>query len=477
MLRPGHMVALSALALLTLGVVMVNSALMSVGTPGITPASVLASAPTVHMFMAMAAMGLAAWLSPRLLLRPLLALEWRQRGLPLPAAAHRGHARNGWGLLSLWVALGAVLGALAVVYIPGLGREVNGSARWIKLPLPGPLGVTAQPSEVAKWAMVPIVAAYAAAMGPAIRRPLSGLLPILAAVGLVCGVIVLEDLGTAVLIAGVAGFVLLAAGARWWHFAIASVPGLLGVVAAVIQNPYRLGRITTWLDPYQDPDGDGYHIIQSLVAVSHGGLSGRGLGHGLQKFAYLPEDDTDFLFAIIAEELGLAGALVVGSLYLAMLAAGSLIVRSQPSRALGLLGLGVMATVAFQALINMGVVTGLLPTKGIALPLLSSGGTGWILTAAMLGVLIATAGAPARAGVPRPRGPAPFTPTPTPAAPPPTSENPSPNAGAIARANAGPAPHAVALPPQPLPEPKLAPTAADLSARGTLWSLAPEPRA
>lgn len=461
MLHPGHMVALSALALLTLGVVMVNSALMSVGTPGITPASVLASAPTVHMILAMLAMGLAARLAPRLLLRPLVALEARH--LAHAPATHDLH-RNGWSLWWLWVALGAVMAVLAVVYAPGLGRVVNGSARWIKIPL---LGVTAQPSEVAKWAMVPIVAAYAAAIGPAIRRPLSGLLPVLAAVGLVCAVIVLEDLGTAVLIAAVAGFVLLAAGARWWHFALASVPGLLGVAAAVIQNPYRLGRITTWLDPYQDPDGDGYHIIQSLVAVAHGGLSGRGLGHGLQKFAYLPEDDTDFLFAIIAEELGLAGALAVGSLYLAMLAAACLIVRAQPSRALGLLGLGVMATVAFQALINMGVVTGLLPTKGIALPLLSSGGTGWVLTAAMLGVLIAIGATPARASRSAPAN------TPAPAhrrdrAPqnltPPHPTDPY-------------APAPVVHAPNPLPEPKLAHAAADLSSADTLWSLTTEPRA
>src|SRR6185436_16902775 len=157
----------------------------------------------------------------------------------------------------------------------------------------------------------------------------------------------------------------------------------VGVIALIVANPYRIKRIETFVDPYLQPQKDGYHMIQSMLAVSGG------QGFGIQKFGYLPEDTTDFLFAIICEELGIFGALLVAGLYTALLWAGFSIVRRQPSPMLKLLGLGVLSTVGLQALINLAVVTGIGPTKGIALPLVSSGGTGWILTASSLGMLIA----------------------------------------------------------------------------------------
>jgi cell division protein FtsW len=163
----------------------------------------------------------------------------------------------------------------------------------------------------------------------------------------------------------------------------------LAFAGAVVANPYRLTRLETFLNPYKDPEGSGYHMIQSMLAVHNGELTGRGLGHGMQKFGYLPEDQTDFLFAIICEETGLAGAALVALLYAGILWAGLSIIRKQPAPFLKLIAVGVLATLGLQALINLAVVTGLGPTKGIALPLLSAGGTGWILTSACLGTLIA----------------------------------------------------------------------------------------
>jgi cell division protein FtsW len=154
-------------------------------------------------------------------------------------------------------------------------------------------------------------------------------------------------------------------------------------------SEYRVKRIMAFVDPYADPQGIGYHTIQSLVAVAGGEGFGRGLGHGLQKFGYLPEDRTDFLFAIICEELGIAGAALVITLFLTLLFASLAVAARERSPLLRLFTLGVIATVCLQAIINLAVVTGLAPTKGIALPLLSSGGTGWILTAFSLGLLIA----------------------------------------------------------------------------------------
>jgi cell division protein FtsW len=156
----------------------------------------------------------------------------------------------------------------------------------------------------------------------------------------------------------------------------------------VIQSPYRLQRLMAYLDPYQDPQGIGYHIIQSMSAVAGGGIAGRGLGNGVRKFGYLPEDTTDFIFAIICEELGVFGAAFVLFLYAALLLSAFLVVRRMAHPFLRLLGTGVMLTIGLQAAINIAVVSGVAPTKGIALPLLSHGGTGWVLTAFSIGLLV-----------------------------------------------------------------------------------------
>jgi len=206
--------------------------------------------------------------------------------------------------------------------------------------------------------------------------------------GVACALIATEDLGTAVLIGMVAVIVLLAGGAKLWHTALLAPPAAVAVGAALLSSPYRVDRLRAFLDPYQDAQGIGYHMIQSMAAVAGGGLAGRGLGNGVQKFGYLPEDTTDFIFAIICEELGLIGAVVVVCLYAGLLLCGLAIIRRAPDSFSRLLGLGILATIGLQALINMAVVTGLAPTKGIALPLLSSGGTGWALTAFCVGLLV-----------------------------------------------------------------------------------------
>jgi cell division protein FtsW len=314
--------------------------------------------------------------------------------LPIGRLAAIGPAAPGGkgidrSVLLLGLAVVACVAVVATAYIPGLSREVNGSRRWVSLPLPGLRAISVQPSEIVKWGLVLVMAVYGAMAGARMRNFFLGLTPALIAAALVAGAVAKEDLGTGVLIAAVAGVMLLAAGARLWHFLVFIPPLAAGAVVLIVTNPYRLTRIETFLDPYMQPQGSGYHMIQSMLAVSGGEGFGRGLGYGLQKFGYLPEDTTDFLFAIICEELGIAGAAVVIFLYIAMLWAGLAIVKRQTSVVLKLLGLGIISTVGLQALINLAVVTGLGPTKGIALPLVSSGGTGWILTAASLGLLVA----------------------------------------------------------------------------------------
>ncbi len=395
MLRPGHIIILCALALLTLGVVMVNSALMTVAPvdgdgnhlPGITAETILTSRSTVYMALALAAMAVCTALPIRRLSR--LATERVTRNTPAHTPTHTQlpgvgtpNDRTGFGVLAVCV-LG-LLAVLATVYLPVIGHSVNGSARWVRLG-----GFSFQPSEIVKWAMVALIAWYCtvrAAQMPSFWR---GLVPVLVAVGVVCAAGVKEDLGTGVLIAGACGLMLLAAGARFWHLAAFVPLGLAGIAAAIVTSDYRTRRILAFLDPFADPQDTGYHIIQSMAAIAGGGGAGRGLGHGFQKFGYLPEDHTDFLFAIVCEELGIAGAALVLGLYVILIFVGLGVVRRETDRLLKLLGLGVMLTISLQAVINLFVVTGMAPTKGIALPLMSSGGTGWILTAACLGLIAA----------------------------------------------------------------------------------------
>jgi cell division protein FtsW len=380
MLRAGHAVALIVLALLTIGVVMVNSADMRVAlvsdggrAPEMTATSILLSKPTIYMGLALAAMTLGSLVPVRMLASGIRPADDTARALRV-------------------LALGAVAMILvcALVYVPGLSREINGARRWLRLSLPG-LGDTlsVQPSEIAKWAMVGLMAWYGAARAPHLHRFWTGLVPALAVVGVVCAFIVMEDLGTGALIAAVAGVVLLAAGARLWHFMLFLPFAAGGLAYAIITSDYRMKRIMAFSDPYADPEGIGYHTIQSLVAIANGEGFGRGLGHGLQKFGYLPEARTDFMFSIICEELGIAGAALVCSLFAALAFAGMAVMRRERDPFLRLAVLGAVSTVLLQAVINLLVVTGLAPTKGIALPLLSSGGTGWILTSLCMGLVIA----------------------------------------------------------------------------------------
>ena len=388
MIRNGHVVMLCALVLLTIGVVMVQSAGMSVrpispdmdptaaaAVSGVTIKSLLTSRTSLYLVVAVGAMLLASRLPVRRLADRVERVVWFRPAGDL-------------GVLVIGALL--LIGMLLLVYVPGIARVQNGSARWITLHLPGFESV--QPSEIAKWAIIALVAWYGARLGSyrehKLKRFFSGLMPVCLCVGAVAAVVILEDLGTGALMVFAAGVVLLAAGARWVHFGMFIPPVLVGLVGAIIAAPYRVVRITSFLDPYADPAGAGYHMIQSISTVAGGGIFGRGLGNGLQKFGYLPEDTTDFLFAVVCEELGLIGAVIVVVAYAGIVWAATTIAMREKSMLLKLMILGITSTFAIQALINLVVVTGLGPTKGIALPLMSSGGTGWIMTAFMLGLIV-----------------------------------------------------------------------------------------
>ncbi|ADY55009.1 cell division-specific peptidoglycan biosynthesis regulator FtsW [Syntrophobotulus glycolicus DSM 8271] len=291
-----------------------------------------------------------------------------------------------WKLLYNWAKpiLYVALFLLILVKVPGIGRNVNGAVRWIGL---GPLSI--QPSEVIKLAMILIVARLLSAHPHQIGRFKNGIMPVLLLLGLVCLLIMLQpDLGTTLVIAAATFFMLIAAGARAGHIAALGSAGLLMVVAAIAAAPYRMRRIFAFIDPWADPSGKGYQTIQSLLALGPGGLFGLGLGQSRQKFLYLPENHTDFIFAMIGEELGFIGATIVVGLFFIVVWRGFRTAMYAPNPFLALMAVGLTSLIGIQAMINMGVVSGILPVTGITLPFLSYGGTSLVFTMLGAGLLL-----------------------------------------------------------------------------------------
>jgi len=216
--------------------------------------------------------------------------------------------------------------------------------------------------------------------------------------GVVCGLVVLADFGTAALIAVVAVLLSVAAGWRWWFPVLLAAPGAAGFYATVVRVPYRWARIQVWLDPWRYYEGAGWHVCQSLMAIGRGGLWGVGPGAGVQKL-YIPENTTDFVFAVVCEEMGMMGGLLVIGLFAVLLWRGTRIVARAPDRFGFLLATGILLVIVLQAMMNVGVVTGALPAKGISLPLVSYGGSGLAVMGLAVGLLASVGRA---GGMPRP---------------------------------------------------------------------------
>ncbi len=285
-----------------------------------------------------------------------------------------------WLLLASTVLVGLTL-------VPGIGSELNGARRW----LPLGLGLSFQPSELAKIALVLWLAERFGSGRRDIRNFWTGLLPAGVVVAVVCGLIALEDFGTAALM-GVASLgVLTVAGMHWVYFGGLVGAAALGVYGLIMMEPYRLERIRSFQNIWADARGRGYQPVQSLLAIAAGGWTGVGFGQGIQKFGYLPETPSDFIFALVCEELGFLGAMVVIVLFAVIVWQGACVVYTCRDNFARLAAFGIAATVGMQAAMNIAVVTVLVPTKGISLPLVSAGGTSLIVTAASIGILASIA--------------------------------------------------------------------------------------
>ncbi len=281
----------------------------------------------------------------------------------------------------IWGGLGVVgLLLLAVLFAP----SVNGSHRWFNL---GGLGI--QPSELAKVAAIFFTALTLDRRMHRINDVKYALAPIALIVGGLAGLILIEpDFGTSAALSAVVAAMVVAAGLSYRYiFGLASVL-LPGAYLILISEPYRWRRIVAFLDPEADPLHDGYHLLQSFIAVGSGGWLGRGLMGGIQKLFYLPEPQTDFIFAVIGEELGLVGATFVVVCFGVIAWRGLRAATTAPDRFGAFLALGITTMVVAQALVNVSVVLGLVPTKGIPLPLVSNGGSSLLVNLASIGVLL-----------------------------------------------------------------------------------------
>ncbi|HUC93134.1 MAG TPA: stage V sporulation protein E [Paenibacillus sp.] len=275
-------------------------------------------------------------------------------------------------------------GLLLIVLIPGIGVVRGGARSWLGI---SSFGI--QPSEFMKLAMIIFLAKYLSDKQQAIVSFTKGLLPPLAIMGTAFGLIMLQpDLGTGAVMVGASLLVIYTAGARMAHLGSLALVGVAGLVGLILAAPYRLQRITAFLDPWQDPLGAGYQAIQSLYAIGPGGLIGLGLGMSRQKYSYLPEPQTDFIFSIVSEELGFIGGATLILLFLVLVWRGLRTAITAPDTFGSLLAVGIIGIVAVQVFINIGVVIGMLPVTGITLPLVSYGGSSLTLLLTALGILL-----------------------------------------------------------------------------------------
>ncbi|MEK8131926.1 putative lipid II flippase FtsW [Paenibacillus filicis] len=291
-----------------------------------------------------------------------------------------------------WVAPFLTLAIVLLMLVPIIGIEINRAKSWLNL---GPLG-TFQPTEFAKLAVIMYLASLISKKGDKIQDFKRGLVPPLLVVGFICLLIMQQpDLGSTMILVMGAALVIIVGGASFKHIATLGIGGFMAMcVIAIVYflktngESYRVGRFTTYLNPFADAKGEGYQIVQSLFAFGHGGLTGAGFGQSIQKLHYLPLAYNDFIFAVIGEELGFIGTSLFLLVYLLFLLRG-LIVALRCQELFGMLtGVGIVGMIGIQAFINVGGVTNTIPMTGVTLPLISYGGTSIMMTLMSLGILL-----------------------------------------------------------------------------------------
>ena len=287
-----------------------------------------------------------------------------------------------WRKLAVPILLACLL-LLVMVLIPGIGGKAGGASRWLKLP-----GFNLQPSEMAKMALIMYMAYSLDKKQEKVKNFAYGIIPYMVILAILIGCLAMQpDIGGALTLVAVAFSMLFAAGTRLSHI-LSMVLLALPLLAYKLSRGYHRGRMEAWTNPWSDPDGKGFQIIQSWLALGSGGVFGQGLGEGKQKLFYLPEAHTDFILSVVGEEFGFMGVIVIVVMFF-LLVQRALRIAMAAQDAFGrYLALGIAMLFGIQATVNMGVVTGLLPTKGLALPFISYGGSSLLINLFAVGILI-----------------------------------------------------------------------------------------
>lgn len=290
---------------------------------------------------------------------------------------------DGW-----WSGLPALVATvlLVLVLVPGIGQVRLGAARSLPLPIGG-ASLGFQPSELAKLALVLWLAALLTRPNVDVRSLWRGYAPALASAGVLIGLTAIEDFGTAALMGVITMALLYLAGARWTHLLGTALLGCAAGALLILRESYRVKRLVTFFAENPDPAAEGYQVNQSLIAIGSGSWWGVGLGNGIQKYDYLPQDNNDFILAVLCEELGVAGGIAVILLFLVLLWRGWLISARAGEPFGRLVAAGITLLLCLQAAFNIGVVTNSVPTKGISLPFVSAGGSGVVVLGLAAGVL------------------------------------------------------------------------------------------
>lgn len=273
---------------------------------------------------------------------------------------------------------------LALVLVPGIGANVGGASRWIRMP-----GFNIQPSELAKLGLVIYMAHSLTKKGQKVKNFKLGFIPYMLVLALLLALLLAQpDMGSSITLAAIAVIMLLMAGTRISYILSVILISAPFLYYGIMHKAYRRKRILAFLNPWEDPERSGYQIIQSWIGVGSGGPFGKGLGQSMQKLFFLPEAHTDFIFAVIGEELGFVGVVVVATMFLVLVLKGFRTALTASDEFGRNLAFGITLLLGSQAFINMMVVLGMLPTKGLALPMLSYGGTSLLVTLAAVGILL-----------------------------------------------------------------------------------------
>lgn len=289
-----------------------------------------------------------------------------------------------WRKYAPWVLGAAIIGLLALM-VPGLSYSKYGATRWLNLGL-----FSVQPAEIMKVALILYLAAWFEQRSNELKSFMDGVIPFLIMVGAASFVIVIfqRDMGTMAVLAAATLGMFFAAGIRWTHLGIVAGVGLAASWAAILAFPHRMDRLAIFLDPTKDATGSGYHISQALIAIGSGGIFGLGLGRSIQVYGYLPEAANDSIFAIIAEEFGMIGSMLIIGLFGLLVFRGLKVARGAPDMFSRLVATGISLWMMFQAVINIGAMLSLIPLTGIPLPFISYGGTSLIISLFGIGVLL-----------------------------------------------------------------------------------------